>query len=157
MTYSCIYIPPIDLGLGYVLITADDIGVTGIDFVDQPTRQEQHNPFTRQCAQELDEYFNTNRKTFDVPLHLIGTPFQQNVWQALQTIPYGTIWRYKDLACAVGSSNYARAVGHANGKNPISIIVPCHRVIGANKKLTGYSGGLHRKQALLNIENNLFL
>lgn len=157
MTYNCIYTPPIDTGLGYVLITADEIGVTGVDFIDKPQQEEKHNAFTRQCQQELDEYFNADRKTFDVPLHMIGTPFQLKVWQTLQTIPYGTLWSYKDLACAVGSSNYARAVGHANGKNPISIIVPCHRVIGANKKLTGYSGGLHRKQALLNIESELFI
>ncbi|TDC15425.1 methylated-DNA--[protein]-cysteine S-methyltransferase [Kribbella albertanoniae] len=104
-------------------------------------------------AEQLTEYFHHGRTTFDVPLKLSGTPFQQRVWTALQTIPYGEITTYGDLARDLGLvPGASRAVGLANGKNPVSIIVPCHRVVGATGNLTGYGGGLHRKQALLNHE-----
>ena len=104
-------------------------------------------------AAQLTEYFDHGRTTFDVPLQLAGTPFQQHVWTALQDIPYGETTTYGDLARELGLvPGASRAVGLANGKNPISIIVPCHRVVGSTGSLTGYGGGLERKQALLDHE-----
>ena len=109
-------------------------------------------PLIKQTAQALDEYFAGKRKTFAIPLYVQGTPFQQKVWQALQAIPYGATCRYMDIAAQVGSPKAMRAVGMANHNNTIPIIIPCHRVIGANGKLTGYAGGLHIKQYLLDLE-----
>ena len=101
---------------------------------------------------ELKEYFAGQRNEFEVPLTLVGTPFQQRVWTALQDIPYGATTSYGELADRLGQPTASRAVGLANGKNPISIIVPCHRVVGASGSLTGYGGGLERKQYLLDFE-----
>ena len=109
-------------------------------------------PVLYETARQLDEYFAGRRKEFDLPLAPNGTVFQQNVWQALQKIPYGTTVSYKDIAVAIGNPQACRAVGMANHNNPIGIIVPCHRVIGANGKLTGYAGGLDKKQLLLDLE-----
>jgi methylated-DNA-[protein]-cysteine S-methyltransferase len=102
--------------------------------------------------QQLTAYFAGALTDFTLPLVLQGTPFQQQVWAALQTIPYGATMSYSEVAAQIGQPNASRAVGMANGRNPISIIVPCHRVIGANGRLTGYGGGLERKQWLLNHE-----
>ncbi|WP_433009291.1 methylated-DNA--[protein]-cysteine S-methyltransferase [Kribbella sp. CA-294648] len=103
--------------------------------------------------QQLAEYFAGERTTFDVPLKLTGTPFQQRVWEALQDIPYGEVTTYGQLGASLGLvPGASRAVGLANGKNPVSIIVPCHRVIGSTGSLTGYGGGLDRKQRLLDHE-----
>src|SRR5205807_4847601 len=104
--------------------------------------------FTR-VRKQLAEYFAGERRQFDVPLKLAGTPFQQRVWLELARIPFGTTITYAELAQRLGRPTASRAVGHANGRNPISIIVPCHRVIGADGKLTGYAGGLDKKQWLL--------
>ena len=101
---------------------------------------------------ELGEYFDGNRKAFDVPLDPQGTEFQQQVWQALLEIPYGQMASYAEVASAINKPKAVRAVGAANGRNPISILVPCHRVIGSNGSLTGYAGGLPRKQWLLQLE-----
>jgi methylated-DNA-[protein]-cysteine S-methyltransferase len=104
-------------------------------------------------AEQLREYFEDGRKVFDVPLRVNGTPFQQKVWSALKDIPYGETTTYGELAALLGMPPGAsRAVGLANGKNPISIIVPCHRVVGSTGSLTGYGGGLERKQQLLDHE-----
>lgn len=102
---------------------------------------------------QLQEYFFGKRKTFDLPLAIEGTEFQIKVWKALSEIPYGTTCSYKDIAIKIGNCKASRAVGMANNKNPIPIIVPCHRVIGASGKLVGYAGGLNIKQKLLNVEN----
>lgn len=107
-------------------------------------------------AEQLGAYFAGDRTAFDVELRLDGTPFQQRVWAALQDIPYGQTVSYGELAEALGRPTASRAVGLANGKNPVSIIVPCHRVIGANGGLTGYGGGLERKQWLLGFESGRF-
>ena len=104
---------------------------------------------------QLDNYFSGSLKTFDVPLDLVGTDFQQSVWRQLCKIPYGETISYQQQANAIGKPKAVRAVAAANGQNKISIIVPCHRVIGSNGKLTGYAGGLPRKQALLQLENGL--
>ena len=114
------------------------------------------NAVTKEAKQQLSEYFNQQRKAFDLPLAPVGTQFQQNVWQQLCAIPYGETCSYADIAKQLNNPNAVRAVGSANGKNPISIVVPCHRVIGANGTLTGYAGGLTRKAALLTLENPNF-
>ena len=101
---------------------------------------------------QLDEYFNGNRKKFDLPLVLHGTDFQISVWKALQDIPYGKTRSYGEIAARIGSPKASRAVGMANNRNPIVIIVPCHRVLGHNGSLTGFAGGLDLKQGLLDLE-----
>lgn len=109
-----------------------------------------------QTITQLEEYFNGHRRDFDLPLRMVGTEFQLSVWRILQEIPYGTTIAYGEQATRMGSPKAVRAVASANGANPIAIIVPCHRVIGANHSLTGYTGGLHIKEALLKLEKELF-
>jgi methylated-DNA-[protein]-cysteine S-methyltransferase len=118
--------------------------VTGVDCADWELGQE--------AKKQLEEYFAGKRKDFDLPLQPVGTDFQQAVWMALRQIPYGHTASYADIAQAVGSPKAARATGQANNRNPIAIIVPCHRVIGRNGKLTGYAGGLDKKEFLLALE-----
>ena len=140
--------------LGLLEITANDKGITSVIFVDE--RQEEHkNEMIDQCINELDEYFKGNRKEFAVPLSPEGTAFQKNVWDALYTIPYGVSASYLDIAEKVGNTKAVRAIGGANSRNPISIIVPCHRVIGKSGKLVGDAGGLWRKEGLLKHEGIL--
>jgi methylated-DNA-[protein]-cysteine S-methyltransferase len=105
-----------------------------------------------ETKRQLDEYFAGTLTEFDLPIQLHGTEFQQKVWEVLKTIPYGVTMSYGELAKQLNQPNASRAVGLANGKNPVSIVVPCHRVIGANGKLTGYGGGIERKQWLLSHE-----
>jgi len=105
-----------------------------------------------QAQTELDEYFSGERKTFTIAVNPKGTEFQQKVWRTLLTIPYGETWTYAQLASAIKQPTASRAVGLANGRNPISIIIPCHRVIGKNGKLTGYAGGVNNKATLLELE-----
>ena len=110
------------------------------------------HPFLIQTENQLKEYFSGKRKIFNLPLAPIGTPFQQRVWAELRTILFGETRSYGELAKNLGSPKSSRAVGAANGRNPISIIVPCHRVIGKNGKLTGFAGGLDKKEILLKLE-----
>lgn len=110
------------------------------------------NAHTAQLGRELAEYFAGRRRTFDVPLDLVGTPFQQSVWQALLAIPYGQTRSYGEQARSIGKPTAARAVAAANGNNKISLIVPCHRVIGGDGSMTGYGGGVARKEWLLAME-----
>ncbi|MEN8990620.1 methylated-DNA--[protein]-cysteine S-methyltransferase [Avibacterium paragallinarum] len=110
------------------------------------------HPILLKTAQQLNEYFAGKRQQFDLPLDFEGTAFQQQVWQALLTIPFGETRSYKQIAEQIGNVKAVRAVGAANGKNPISIIAPCHRVVGANGKLVGFAGGLENKEILLKIE-----
>lgn len=117
----------------------------------QPQWREATSELDAVCRQ-LDEYFAGRREVFDLALAPRGTPFQQQVWQALQRIPFGHTWSYAQLAQHIDNPKAIRAVGTANGANPISILIPCHRVIGSNGTLTGYAGGLERKQALLQLE-----
>lgn len=117
---------------------------------DDPEVDDQAFPIV---VAQLDEYFMGRRRAFGIEVAPSGTPFQLDVWQALTTIPYGATWSYGELAERIGRRGAARAVGAANGQNPISIIVPCHRVIGASGKLTGYGGGLDRKEHLLGLEH----
>lgn len=109
-------------------------------------------PLIRECFNQLKEYFQGTRREFTIPIEDEGSEFQKKVWKALLDIPYGQTRTYKEIAIAIGNEKACRAVGMANNRNPISIIIPCHRVIGANGKLVGYGGGLDIKEKLLNIE-----
>ena len=112
----------------------------------------QETPLIKEACRQLSEYLKGERKTFDLPLNPKGTDFQKCVWRALCDIPYGETRTYKQIAEAIGNPKAVRAVGMANNRNPITIIVPCHRVIGANGKLVGYGGGLEMKEFLLRLE-----
>lgn len=138
----------------FIHITADHNGIIGVDFVNQINEKERKNVHTEQCIKELEQYFNAERDNFSVILNPSGTHFQKRVWQQLGEIPYGQCWSYKELAIALGSANFCRAVGMANSCNPIALIIPCHRVIGHDGKLVGYSGGLDIKSWLLDYEKN---
>ncbi len=143
--------------LGPLTITASDAGVRAITWPDDPARRTAHDatfelpdhPVVRLAMVQLDEYFAGDRRTFDVPLDPVGTDFQLAAWEALRTIPYGSTVSYAEQADRLGDRNKARAVGAANGRNPIPIIVPCHRVVGASGALTGFAGGLQTKEWLL--------
>lgn len=111
-------------------------------------------PCLNKAVSQLNEYFNSKRTSFDLPLNLKGTKFQIKVWQALLSIPYAQTVSYQDIALKIGNPRAVRAVGAANAKNPLAIVIPCHRVIGKNGKLTGYNGGLSVKEFLLNLERN---
>ena len=139
--------------LGLLEITANDKGITSVIFVDE--RQEEHtNEMIDQCINELDEYFKGKKKSSQFRCLLREHHFK-NVWDALYTIPYGVSASYLDIAEKVGNTKAVRAIGGANSRNPISIIVPCHRVIGKSGKLVGYAGGLWRKEWLLKHEGIL--
>ena len=114
-----------------------------------PVAEKRHTALLDRVSAELDEYFEGTRESFDIPLAPEGTDFQRRVWAVLETIPFGTTCSYAEVARKVGRPRAVRAVGAANGRNPISIIIPCHRVIGADGSLTGYGGGLPRKRWLL--------
>lgn len=123
---------------------------------DFPLAKPGTDPVLAQAARELQAYFAGTQHGFDVPVRFaVGTPFQREVWTALQRIPYGQTWTYAQLAAVVGRPQAQRAVGAANGRNPLSVVVPCHRVIGASGALTGYGGGLDRKRTLLALEGAL--
>jgi methylated-DNA-[protein]-cysteine S-methyltransferase len=149
------YFTYFDSPLGQMFVRGDGQFVTGLFMPShkgspgpEPTWQRADEPFAA-VRRQLAEYFAGERQQFDVPIKLVGTAFQQRVWQELVRIPFGTTIHYGELARRVGRPSASRAVGHANGRNPISILVPCHRVIGANGKLTGYAGGLDKKHWLL--------
>jgi methylated-DNA-[protein]-cysteine S-methyltransferase len=149
--YYCIYSSP----FGDIALTANELGLTALSFLagEQPLIiDEQMKPQPArfiEVTRQLTEYFCGTRRKFDLPLAASGTPFQQAVWHALGQIPYGESRSYAWLAQTIEHDKAVRAVGAANGANPIALIVPCHRVIGSNGKLTGYAGGLALKQKLL--------
>ena len=116
--------------------------------------EDHQHPMLLRVKQQLEQYFAGQRQQFDLPLDFQGTDFQQQVWQALLTIPYGEKRSYKDIAVQIGNEKAVRAVGAANGRNPISIIAPCHRVIGSSGALVGFAGGLDKKQILLSLEQS---
>ncbi|MBH2002220.1 MAG: methylated-DNA--[protein]-cysteine S-methyltransferase [Moraxellaceae bacterium] len=117
--------------------------------------EDRQHPMLLRVKKQLEEYFAGQRQQFDLPLDFQGTDFQQQVWQALLTIPYGEKRSYKDIAVQIGNEKAVRAVGAANGRNPISIIAPCHRVIGSSGALVGFAGGLDKKQILLSLEQQI--
>jgi len=145
-----------DSPVGILEISGTAEAIYELNFTDKKqienTLNESHPAILHQCSSQLDEYFQGKRKNFTIPYVLEGTDFQKKVWHALTEIPYGKTGSYQDIAIAVNSEKAVRAVGSANGKNKISIIIPCHRIIGANGKLTGYGGGLWRKEWLLKHE-----
>ncbi len=144
--------------VGPLTIVVGDKGVVRVEFGDSPPRfssdiELHHSPQHAQpCCEQLQEYFAGERIQFTLPLDLRGTAFQLSCWRALLDIPYGETRSYADIARAIGKPQAFRAVGLANHDNPVAIIVPCHRVLGANGNLTGYGGGLQTKQALLELE-----
>lgn len=154
----------IDSPYGPLTLVADGGDLCGLYMVGQRHRPPEESFGAREDDTLFDEvtgqlaaYFEGDLKEFDLPLRLDGTPFQRDVWEQLGQIPYGETRSYGELAEALGNLGASRAVGLANGKNPIGIIVPCHRVVGANGSLTGYGGGLDRKQRLLDFESGAAL
>ena len=142
--------------IGTVEIGVSSECVTSLDFVDSPQHQESGDSnVMRKAIQQTRAYFQGRLQEFDLPLDMAGTPFQRSVWQALLAVPFGQTASYQQMADAVGKSKAVRAVGAANGRNPVAIIVPCHRIIGKNGNLTGYGGGLWRKEWLLRHEGVL--
>jgi methylated-DNA-[protein]-cysteine S-methyltransferase len=150
---------------GRMLLVADDKALTGVYFIGQKyqpsiepewTRDERHAPL-RQARRELAEYFGGKRTRFTVKLSPHGTPFQRAVWKAIAGVGFGKTIPYAELARRAGRPGSARAVGAATGRNPIGIIVPCHRIVGSNGALTGYAGGLSTKRALLAMEDSTLM
>jgi methylated-DNA-[protein]-cysteine S-methyltransferase len=147
-----------DSPIGQLMLVGDERALRGLYMTPHPAPRADWRtaaePFAA-ARDQLAEYFAGERHEFTVPLELEGTPFQQRVWEALRTIPYGETRSYGRIATQIGRPDRARAVGTANGSNPVSIVVPCHRVIGADGSLTGYGGGLERKRYLLDLESGV--
>lgn len=169
-TKTIVYTQTISTPLGDMAAYATEKGLCFLKFANQTKGKKivqqvlkslnadlinEENAVLAQTRRELDEYFNGSRRTFDTSLHIVGTDFQRRVWRTLQTIAYGKTLSYGDEAKQMQQANAARAVANANGRNRISIIIPCHRVIGSNGSLTGYGGGLERKQWLLDFEQRI--
>lgn len=142
-----------DSPVGILELRSTDKGLSGLYFVEEKKHTEKLNTILENTIQQLDEYFNEGRTAFDLPIDVEGTDFQKRVWAELLKIPFGITKTYLDIAKSLGDRNTLRAVGLANGKNKISIIIPCHRVIGANGELTGFGGGIWRKKRLLDHES----
>ena len=144
--------------IGNIFIKTDENYVYNINIIDissiNKNFEYKKNIIIEEVIKQLEEYFNGKRKTFELPINLKGTEFQKKVWNELQEIPYGQTRTYKDIAIKIGNPNASRAIGNANNKNPIAIIIPCHRVIGSNSKLVGYAGGIDKKFKLLELEKN---
>ncbi|MEJ2763478.1 methylated-DNA--[protein]-cysteine S-methyltransferase [Photobacterium sp. MCCC 1A19761] len=145
----------LDTPIGRLNIVANDEAVTAIEFDADPSAQQAPNTITRLCCEQLSDYFAGNRTDFDVPLDAHGTKFQHQVWQALIAIPFGETCSYSAIAHQIENPKAVRAVGAANGRNPIPVIVPCHRVIGSSGQLTGYAGGLDIKIWLIEHERKI--
>jgi methylated-DNA-[protein]-cysteine S-methyltransferase len=153
----------VDTPVGPLTIVASDIGLRAILWPHDdpsrvrlsPTTEQADHPVLAATARQLDEYFAGERRDFDVPLDAVGTDFQLSAWSALRTIEFGTTVSYGEQAARMGDRRKARAVGAANGRNPISIIVPCHRVVGSNGALTGFAGGVDTKAWLLDHERRV--
>lgn len=145
-----------DTEVGSVMIVDNGKAITNLYFRDKDSIKEDYNlietELIKKAYTQLVEYFNGKRKSFDIPIEPMGTEFQRKCWNALLEIPYGETRTYGQIAERIGNPKACRAVGLSNNKNPISIIVPCHRVIGANGKLVGYAGGLNVKEHLLKLE-----
>ena len=138
--------------IGLIEITASEKGITSLRFTNDKKRNPKKSKHLSDCVKQLDEYFSCKRKKFSLKLNLRGTEFQKKVWKELSKIPFGKTVAYKDIAVGIGNPKAVRAVGNANNKNNISIIIPCHRVIGSNGNLVGYGGGLWRKKWLIDFE-----
>jgi methylated-DNA-[protein]-cysteine S-methyltransferase len=145
-----------DTPLGILEIIGTNEAVSSILFVEREERVHMREDDTPDvlidCHDQLAEYFNGSRRTFSFPVHVKGTDFQKRVWEGLLDLAYGETGSYKDLAVSIGNDKAIRAVGSANGKNKLSIVIPCHRIIGSNGTMTGYAGGVWRKEWLLRHE-----
>ncbi len=140
--------------VGLIRIESSEKGISSLIFAEEAKGEEQRaNDLILQCTLQLNEYFQGKREKFDLKLDLKGTPFQLKIWNELMKIPFGKTISYKELSLRFGDLKAIRAVAAANGANPVSIIVPCHRVIGSDGSLTGYAGGLWRKKWLLEYES----
>lgn len=137
--------------MGMVEIRASERGVQMLQFV-RSAGEENPNKHTRMAVSQLNEFFAHKRKMFDLAFDVTGTDFQKSVWGVIAKIPFGETWTYGEIAATLGTPKAPRAVGGACGKNPLWLVVPCHRVVGANGKLTGYAGGINRKKRLLAFE-----
>ena len=148
----------VDTPLGRLLLGWETGGLTRVNFNEgtHPYRPDPSWQYAEEsgfeAAEQFRDYFRGQRRSFDLPLAPRGTDFQRSVWQALTAIPYGETVSYGDIARAIGRPKAVRAVGAANGRNPLPVVVPCHRVIGSDGKLTGYTGGMHIKEFLLGLE-----
>lgn len=138
--------------VGNLEICDNGNAITSVSITDKAVNSEKNSPLQTECACQLNEYFSGERLSFDLPTEPCGTDFQKSVWNTLLTIPFSGTMTYGEVATAVGKPNGARAVGGACNKNPILIIIPCHRVIGANGKLVGFGAGIERKAQLLDFE-----
>ncbi|MBL4901477.1 MAG: methylated-DNA--[protein]-cysteine S-methyltransferase [Desulfocapsa sp.] len=158
-----IYYQKMTSPIGSIFIAADKVYLRAITFDRNEEKiratlsrfRHERNPIITQTHAQLQEYFSGIRTEFDLPIAFTGTPFQNQTWRALLTIPYGETRSYSEQALVIGNPKAVRAVGRTNGLNPIGIVVPCHRVIGKSGKLTGYAGGLDKKVFLLNLENEV--
>ena len=144
--------------IGRIGIEENGTAITKLNFINKEVQEEiieeHETALLKEAIKQLNEYFDGKRKSFDLPLEPKGTEFQNKVWNALKEIPFGETRSYGEIAKVIGNEKAARAIGMAKNKNPIAIIVPCHRVIGANGKLVGYAGGLDIKERLLKLEKN---
>ncbi len=143
--------------IGLIEIGATTDALTALYFVEEPRHVAENTALLERTRRQLSEYFVRTRQHFDLPLRFQGTEFQQRVWRQLLTVPYSKTVSYQTIANALGNPKAVRAVGAANGQNPISIIAPCHRIIGSNGRLIGYGGGLWRKEWLLKHEGYLLV
>ncbi len=148
ITYRAHFKSPV----GLLAITANETAITGLHFVENKVDKEKINGVIKDCLQQLTEYFKRERYDFNLALEQEGTELQQRVWSGLQKIPYGMTMSYLNMARKIKNRTLSRAVGNASGKNNIPIIIPCHRLIGSNGSLTGYSGGIENKRWLLEFE-----
>ena len=142
----------IKVSAGIIKIVCSEEYVLSVSFSDTVKENDKGSKVLDEALKQMNEYFSGQRKTFDLPLYFEGTEFQKSVWKELKKIPYGTTVSYKDIAEGINNEKAVRAVGNANNKNKIMIIVPCHRVIGKNGKLVGFAGGLDKKEFLLGHE-----
>jgi len=143
--------------LGILKIEANDTYLVSLKFSESKTDNKSGNEITQHAVIQLKEYFEGKRSSFEIPLRPAGSQFEQKVWSELQRIPFGSTTTYGNIARKLGDVNSVRAVGRANGRNPIPVIIPCHRVVGSDNSLTGYSGGLERKEWLLSHEGVLLI
>lgn len=139
--------------LGLIEIICEDESLIGLKLVSEKTHRECENTTSKKVKSQIKEYLNGSRKTFNIPIKLNGTDFQKKVYEETFKIPYGSTKTYGEIANSIGNPKSMRAVGMALNKNPIWIIIPCHRVIGKDKKLTGFAGGIDKKLSLLKLEN----
>ena len=147
--------------IGLIMMEAKGENIVGISFVDAISMSEKITPVLQEAKKQMKEYFEGRRKEFDLPIALEGTEFEQKVWRALKEIEYGSVASYKDVAQKIGHNKAYRAIGGTNHKNKLAIVIPCHRVIGSNGKMTGYAGGIWRKTWLIghekkNSKNNVY-